>query len=170
MEQEKQGRIPESHQLKEDTVKLCITSTGQEMGAKVDARFGRAPYFLIIDTDTGSVEVVENSAAAQGQGAGIGAATQMLDKDVDGILTGRVGPNALRVFQTSGVKIFEDASSEDTVQEALARFNRGEYRDTPAQADIPPGGTGGGRGLGRGRGGGRGQGQGRGMGGGRRRQ
>ncbi len=149
-------------------MRLCITSTGTEIRAKVDARFGRAPYFLIIDTDTGAVEVVENSSAAQGQGAGIGAATQILDKRVDGILTGRVGPNALRVFQTSGIKIFEDASSADTVQGALTKFNKGEYRDTPAQADNPPSGMGGGRGLGRGRGGGggQGQGQGRGLGGG----
>lgn len=149
-------------------MKLCITSTGKEMEAKVDARFGRAPYFLIIDTETGAMEVVENNGAAQGQGAGIAAATQMLDKGVEGLLTGRVGPNALRVFQTSGVKIYEDASPADTVQQALARFNKGEYGDTPAQADIPPSGMGGGRGLGRGRGGGggQGQGQGRGMGGG----
>jgi len=94
---------------------------------------------------------------------------QILDKGVDGVITGRVGPNALRVFQTSGVKLFEGASSEDTVQEALTRFSKGGYRDTPAQADIPPSGMGEGRGLGRGEGRGGRQGQGRGMGmGGRR--
>ena len=140
------------------------------MEAKVDARFGRAAYLLIIDTDTNAMEVVENSGAAQAQGAGIGAAQVVLDKGVDGLLTGRIGPNALTVFQASGVQLFEGASAEDTVQEALTRFNNGEYRDTPAGPEGQQVGQGGGRGLGRGKGGGKGQGRGMGMGGGRGRR
>lgn len=149
-------------------MKLCITSTGKETAAKVDARFGRAAYMLIIDTDTNALEVVENTGAAQAQGAGIGAAQVVLDKGVDGVLTGRIGPKALKVFQAAGVQLFEGASPEETVQEALARFNKGEYRDSPDQLEVPPVGQGGGQGLGRGQGGGRGQG--RGMGGGRGRR
>ncbi len=145
-------------------MKLCITSTGKELAAKVDARFGRAAYLLIVDTDNNAMEVVENNDAAQAQGAGIGAAQVVLDKGVDGVLTGRVGPNALRVFQASGVQLFEGASAEDTVQEALIKFNNGEYRNTPAGPEGPAVGQGGGRGLGRG------QGRGMGMGGGRGRR
>lgn len=52
-------------------MKLCITSVGKEIGAKVNTAFGRAPYFLLINTDTNAVETLENMAANQGQGAGI---------------------------------------------------------------------------------------------------
>lgn len=146
-------------------MKLCITSTGRDMAAKVDTRFGRAPYFIIIDTDTNGLEVVVNSAVEQSQGAGIGAATLILDKNIDALLTGRLGPNALKVFQESGIKLCEGVSSEDTVQEALAKFNKGEYHDTPSPQEVPSIGPGGGRGLGRGgRNGGQGKGQGRGRG------
>lgn len=147
-------------------MKLCITSTGKELEAKTDARFGRAAYFLIIDTDTNALEVVENTAAASVQGAGIGAAQLVADKGVDGVLTGRVGPNALVAFRASGIELFEGVSSEDTVKEALARFQKGEYKALTDLAPVPPSGQGGGRGLGRGIGGGGGQG--RGMGGGGR--
>ena len=147
-------------------MRLCVTSAGRDIEAKIDARFGRAPYFLIIDTDTSAAEVVVNSAA--GQGAGIAAAQLVIDKGVDGILTGAVGPNVLTALQASGIKLFEGATSEDTVKEALVRFKRGESIEASASSEAAPREQGGGRGLGLGIG--RGGGQRRGMGGGRGRQ
>lgn len=135
-------------------MKLCITSTGKELEAKIDTRFSWAAYFLIIDTDTNGLEVVENTAAASGQGAGIGAAQLVADKGVEGLLTGRVGPNAWDAFRISGIKLFEGVSSEDSVKEALARFQKGEYDASMDPAAVPPQGQGGGRGLGKGMGGG----------------
>ncbi|WP_161947666.1 NifB/NifX family molybdenum-iron cluster-binding protein [Malonomonas rubra] len=128
------------------------------MDAKVDPTFGRAPYFEIIDTDTNAMELIENTAARQGQGAGIAAAQLVADKAVDGVLTGHVGGNALNAFRTAGIKLFVGASSQDTVKEALAKFKQDEYGElTEPAATFPCGperglGPGRGRGLGRGRG------------------
>jgi len=157
-------------------MKLCITATGKNIDANIDARFGRAPWLLIIDTDTGTlIEAVENTAAAQAQGAGIAAAKLISDKNVEAVLSGSVGPNATSVFETSGVRLFEGASPQDTVQEALAKFKQGSYGQaqsgastTPPAQGVPRGRgiAGGGRGMG---GGGKGRGiagGGRGMGGG----
>ena len=149
-------------------MRLCVTSAGRDIEAKIDARFGRAPYFLIIDTDTSAAEVVVNSAADEGQGAGIAAAQLVIDKGVDGVLTGAVGPNVLTALQASGTKLFEGVSSEDTVKEALAKFKRGAFIEASASSEVAPREQGGGRGLGLGRG--RGGGQRRGMGGGRGRR
>ncbi|WP_321494217.1 NifB/NifX family molybdenum-iron cluster-binding protein [uncultured Desulfobacter sp.] len=165
-------------------MKLCITSTGKEINANVDPRFGRAPWFLIIDTDTGNIiEAVENHAATQGQGAGISATNLLSDKNIDAILTGAVGPNAAQVFQTTGISLVEGLSPQDTVQEALAKFKQGSYAQakTSQSTDAPQGQggmkgrgiAGGGRGMGggggMGMGGGSGQGRGKGGGGGQRR-
>lgn len=149
-------------------MRLCITSTGKDIEANIDPRFGRAPWFLIIDTDTNAVEAVDNGAAAQAQGgAGTTAAQIVIDKNVDVLLTGRLGPNALKVFQASGIKLIEDVSAQDTVSQVLARFKNGEYNESPVPSQVSPRAQGGGgRGLGRGVGGGGGQGMG---GGGRRR-
>ena len=160
-------------------MKLCITATGNNFGANIDARFGRAPWFLIIDTNTGTIiEAVENTAATQAQGAGIAAAKLMSDKNVDAILTGTVGPNATSVFQASGISLFEGLSPQDTVQDALAKFKQGAYSQVRSGSSTTPspgqgikrgrGIAGGGRGMG---GGARGRGiagGGRGMGGGGR--
>ena len=142
-------------------MKLCISSTGKDLGAKVDTAFGRSLYFMLIDTETNAVEAVENTAATQGQGAGIAAAQLLSDKGVDGVLTGNVGQNAYNAFRVSGIQLFVGASSQDTVEEALAKFNKGNYNASPTPTEVPPCGPGKGQGFGRGRGRGPGRGRGR---------
>ena len=73
-------------------MKICVSATGKEMTAKVDATFGRAHYLLIIDTDTFEMEALDNSAENVTPGAGIAAAQLIANKDVDALLTGHVGP------------------------------------------------------------------------------
>ena len=140
-------------------MKLCVSSTGKDMGSRVDTAFGRAPVFLIIDTDTMDVEVVENPAATAGHGAGIAAAQTVSDKGVDAVLSGYVGPNAFNALQAAGIRIFEGAAENDTVQEAVTRFNRSEYKETTTPSEGPGCGPGKGRGMGRGMGRGRGRGE-----------
>ena len=128
----------------ENNMKLCISSSGKDIGARVDTAFGRAPFFLIIDTETMESEVVANAAAASGHGAGIGAAQIVSDKGADGVLSGFVGPNAFNALKASGIRIFEGISADDTVQEAVAAFKKGDYREKTAPSAKP--GRGGGRG------------------------
>ena len=161
MEEEEAGAkvAAEDHRKsKEDDMKLCITSTGKDIEANIDTTFGRAPCFLIIDTKTNATEVIDNSAASQTQGAGIGAAQLISNKGVDAILTGYVGPNASTALREADIKVYEGVSSQDTVKEALAKFNKGEFSETEAvPSEVLPCGPRQGKGLGRGMGGGRGR-------------
>jgi predicted Fe-Mo cluster-binding NifX family protein len=136
-------------------MKLCIPSTGKDIEAQVNTAFGRAPYFLIVDTDTDATDVIENTADTQGHGAGIAAAQLVSDKDVDGVITGHIGPNALNAFRAAGIRLFVGATSKDTIKEVLAKFKKGEFQEATAPSDVPPCGPGLGRGLGRGMGRGR---------------
>lgn len=149
-------------------MKICVSATGKEMTAKVDATFGRARYLLIIDTDTFEMEALDNSAENVTPGAGIAAAQLIANKDVDALLTGHVGPNAYAALESAGIKIYEGASTGDTVQEAVNKFKQGQVKestDAGGEAICGPGmgrGRGGGRCRGRGMGLGTGPGQGRG--------
>jgi Uncharacterized conserved protein len=42
-------------------MKIAVTSKGVLLDSEVDPRFGRAPYILIVETDTMAFEVVDNS-------------------------------------------------------------------------------------------------------------
>ena len=119
-------------------MKLCITSTGKEMDSKIDEHFGRASYFLIVDTGTMKFEVVQNTAQAAGQGAGIRAAQIVLDKGAGAMLTGIVGPKAFSALRAANVKVYEGASGADSVKGSVEKFNRGEY----SEASVPSGGPG----------------------------
>jgi len=41
-------------------MKVLITADGEDLEAKVDVKFGRAPYFLIVDTDNLAFEAMKN--------------------------------------------------------------------------------------------------------------
>jgi predicted Fe-Mo cluster-binding NifX family protein len=104
-------------------MKIAVTSTGENLDAKVDPRFGRAVFFIIGDTDTMDFVAVENENAAGGE-AGIGSAKCVIDKGAEAVLTGHCGPNAQRTLDATGVKLYTDVTG--TVAEAVERFKNGE--------------------------------------------
>jgi len=143
-------------------MKLAITATGNTLDSKVDPRFGRAAWFLIVDSDTMQLlEAIDNSSGKEAaHGAGIAAAAQVADKGVAALLTGRVGPKALPVLEKGGVQAVNDISG--IVRDAIASY-RGDTTAAPeTEAQQPAQGQGRGQGCGCGKG--QGQGQGRGMG------
>jgi len=54
-------------------MKVAISSTGKDLNAALDPRFGRCPYFVIVETEDMTFEVLANEAGASGGGAGIQA-------------------------------------------------------------------------------------------------
>jgi len=72
-------------------MKIAVTATGPSLDDHVEPRFGRCPYFLIIETDTGEVEAMENPNVALGGGAGIQSAQMMAQREVETVLTGNCG-------------------------------------------------------------------------------
>ncbi len=126
----------------EEATMIAVTSTGQEMGSPMDPRFGRCSYFAIIDS-SGNMKPVPNVAQSLGNGAGIEAARQMADMKVGTVITGNVGPNAFRVLQAAGVRIFVGGSG--TVREALEKYKQGSLTQTSASTSPGHHGMGGGR-------------------------
>ena len=152
-------------------MKICITATAGDLNAQVDPRFGRCQYFVIVDSETMAFEAMANEAIAAPGGAGIQAAQTMVNKGVDVVISGNIGPNAFQVLSTAGVKIATGAYG--TVQEATEMYKSGKLGETGAStvaahagmgATAPGGGFGMGMGGGRGGGGGRGMGRGMGLG------
>jgi predicted Fe-Mo cluster-binding NifX family protein len=151
-------------------MKIAVSSSGNSLDSQIDPRFGRCAYFLIVDTDDMDFETFDNESIALGGGAGIQAAQFVASKGAKAILTGNVGPNAVKTLGAAGVEVF--VGQNGTVGEALERYKSGSLQptSTPNVADHHGmgGSGGGGRGVGGSGSGGRGMGGGggRGMGGG----
>ena len=104
-------------------MKVCITSTGNTPESTMDPRFGRAAWFIIIDTDTMEIEPVENSAAISGGGVGIASGQLMIDGGVEAVITGNVGPNAERVLKAANIRLYK--GSAVSVKENFEAFKKG---------------------------------------------
>ncbi|SHK37935.1 NifB/NifX family molybdenum-iron cluster-binding protein [Tepidibacter formicigenes] len=101
-------------------MRICVTSTGNNENAKVDLRFGRCLYFAIYDTENNTFEFVENDGVKSTQGAGIAAAQQVVDKKVEAVISGSLGPNAKRILDAAGIKGYEIKG--ETVNDAVKFF------------------------------------------------
>ncbi len=117
-------------------MKLCITSQGEDLSAVVDPRFGRARYFIIYDDASEEFELIDNAenVSAAG-GAGVQAATTVVESGADWVISGHMGPKALSVLQAGDVEVAVGA--EGTVQEAIEAFENDEL-EKAEEADASP--------------------------------
>jgi predicted Fe-Mo cluster-binding NifX family protein len=105
-------------------MKIAVTSTGQDLDASVDPRFGRAAYILVVDSDTMAFEILNNAANVNAfKGAGIQAATMVSDSQAEVLLTGYCGPNAFKTLEAARIKVAGEVSG--TVREAVEAFTAG---------------------------------------------
>ena len=111
-------------------MKIGITSTGENLDADVDQRFGRCKYFLIVDADSMEFEVLSNENAMASGGAGIQAAQTIANKGVGAVVTGNIGPNAFQTLSAAGMKIFTGVSG--TIKESVEKYKKGELKETEA--------------------------------------
>jgi predicted Fe-Mo cluster-binding NifX family protein len=109
-------------------MKICITSQGNNLEAQIDPRFGRCQYFIIVDTDTMAFEVVENPSMSAMGGAGVQSGQLIAGKDVKVVLTGNVGPNAFNTLSAAGVEIIVGVSG--VVKDAVEKYKSGELKST----------------------------------------
>lgn len=139
-------------------MRICVTAVSDSLEAQVDPRFGRCPYFVIVDSETMKFEVIQNVSQGAPSGAGIQAAQIVGNKGVEVVLTGNVGPNASQALSSLGIKVITGVSG--TVKEAVEQLKSGQLKGTSAPTATMGFGAGGGFGMGRGmgRGGGRGKG------------
>lgn len=106
-------------------MKVAVTVTGATLDSPVDPSFGRAPYIMIVDTDTMAVEALDNQENMNAlKGAGIQAATMVSEHGADVLLTGHCGPNAFKALQAAKIGVANNAAG--TVREAVQAYIDGK--------------------------------------------
>ena len=145
-------------------MKICVTAGASGLDAPVDPRFGRCPFFVVVDLDSMNENSVPNSDAGASSGAGIQAAQVVAKLGVSALITGNVGPNALQTLSAAKIEVYQHQGG--SVRDVVDKFKKGELTKITSPSMPLHAGMGQGRGKGRGFEGGRGQGQGAGRGGG----
>ena len=162
-------------------MKICVTAGASGLDAPMDPRFGRCPFFVVVDLDSMSENSIPNSNVTASSGAGIQAAQEIAKQDVSALITGNIGPNAMQTLSAAKIDVYQHQGG-GSVRDVVEKFQRGELTkissaSVPVHAGMGQGqgptgggrgrGGGGGRGAGSGRSGGQGTGSGSGVGEGR---
>jgi len=115
-------------------MKVAVTSQGRELSSPVDPRFGRARFFIVVDTETGEFTAADNSQNLNAaQGAGIQAGRNVVELGAAAVITGHVGPKAYATLQAGGVQVHTGAAG--TVAEAVEQFKAGRLKQSTG-ADV----------------------------------
>jgi len=115
-------------------MKVAVPVDDKNMETSVCMSFGRAPYFMIYDTDTKEHSFLDNSAADSPGGAGIKAAQTIVDHRVDVLLTPRCGENAAGVIKAAGIDLYKTEP-----QSAIDNINALVIGKLSSLNDIHPG-------------------------------
>ena len=115
-------------------MKVAVTAQGQNLNSLVDPRFGRAKFFVVVDTETSEFSVTDNTQNLNAaQGAGIQAGSNVVKLGVEAVITGHVGPKAFATLQAGSVKIYTGASG--TVSDAIEQFKASTLKESTG-ADV----------------------------------
>jgi predicted Fe-Mo cluster-binding NifX family protein len=127
--------------------KIAVTVVEPSLDAEVDPRFGRCPYFILVDSESESFESLKNTNTNQGD-AGIHSAKMIAAKGVKVLLTGKCGSKATDALATAGIQVVSGCSG--TARETIAKYKAGRSQPVGEPSVRPRSGAGRGRGRGRG--------------------
>lgn len=106
-------------------MKIAFPVTGSDLSAMLDARFGRAQKFLIVDSDNDTFELLENGSNVDAsQGAGIQSAQSVIASGAKALVSSHCGPKAFKVFQAAGIPVLQAPVA--SIAQLLAKFKAGE--------------------------------------------
>lgn len=110
-------------------MRIAITSSGSDLDAPFDPRFGRAAYFVVFDDEAETWQSYANPAVDAPGGAGVQAAQFIADHGVAAVISGDFGPNAYRALSAAGLTMSVAPRGESpSVRQLLDQYRSGELQ------------------------------------------
>jgi len=107
-------------------MKLCIpVEADHGLESPVCAHFGSAPYFMIVESESGACRAITNRNAHHQHG-GCAPLAALAGERVDGWIVGGIGMGALRKLEAAKVSVYR--AEHTTVSATLAAFAAGRLR------------------------------------------
>jgi predicted Fe-Mo cluster-binding NifX family protein len=108
-------------------MKIIITASSDKIDQPFNPRFGRAEYFIQVDSETRAVQSFANPAMGTRGGAGPQAVQFIASHQPEAVISGRFGPNAYSALEAAGIKAY--IASSGTVSEVMDQFLAGELTE-----------------------------------------
>ena len=107
-------------------MKIAISSTGRDIEGNIGATFGRAPFFLIMDTTTKEVKVIENKVRERSDGIGITVVNIIVGEKIDALITNDIGPSAFEIVERCRIKVYQ---AKGRIKDAIRLFKEGKLSE-----------------------------------------
>lgn len=107
-------------------MRICILSSGDSLDKQVEPRFGRARFLVIVDTESGKLENIENPLAANQEDPDLPqkTATFILQQKVDVLLAGNCDENIKVFLEQKGLAVHTGITG--TIMNAIAAYKAGK--------------------------------------------
>jgi len=110
-------------------MKIALPVTSDKVEDQMNRTFGRAPKFMIYETQTDAFEMVDNAQNLNAaQGAGTQSAQNVASSGAKAIICKNCGPNAYQVLTAAGIEIY--IAESGTVKENIEKFKKGELKSS----------------------------------------
>ena len=109
-------------------MKIAVSAKSSGLNARIDDRFGRCEYFVIVDSETMDVKTIENEAKLEGSGAGGKAVRALSQNGVDVVIAPELGPKAVTAIKAFEIKAFKKDKFE-TVGDAVEAYKAGKLEE-----------------------------------------
>ena len=107
-------------------MKVAISAEGKNGKANVDERFGRCPYFVIVDTDEMENKAIENEHAKESHGVAPQVVQMLSGMDVEAVITGNVGPNGYQTLESADIKAYKGSGK---ISDAVEQLKEGKLEE-----------------------------------------
>ncbi len=104
-------------------MKVCITAKGTTLDALTEDRFGHAPYFIVVESEKGSFEVIKNPYADIMGGVGHKVAHMLIARGIKALVSGKVSGSAHELLAAAGIAIYTYRTG-GTAKDAFDQFTK----------------------------------------------
>ena len=108
-------------------MKVFISAQQQGLDAPTSDIFGRAPWYVSVDSETLQAESFENHAQKAQSGAGIEAAQWLINHGAQVVISANIGPKALQVLRAANIPVY--LAQKGSVQENVELWLNGELQE-----------------------------------------
>jgi predicted Fe-Mo cluster-binding NifX family protein len=106
------------------SVKLCFPVIEDKgLDSQINAHFGSAPAFLVVETEDQSYEILKKSEEAHAHGS-CNPLANFAGKKIDGLVVGGIGRGAWVQLNAAGIKVFVNQGG--IVKDAVAAYTNGK--------------------------------------------
>ena len=107
-------------------MKIAISATGRSLDSKIDAKFERSKFFLILDIEKNSLFSFENKTKDHPREIGGTIGLLIAKEGIDTVIASDIGPSAFDIFKGNGIKVYQ---TKGVVEEAVRLLKEGKLKE-----------------------------------------